>query len=300
MKEQKNKIQTSIPEKIFTVLNYTMLTSLVLICLYPFLNIVAYSFSSSRAVLSGWVTIFPIEFQTDAYKEILRNSGIWRSMGVTVFVTITSTAIGMLLTIGAAYGLSKKRLKGRKFLTMVMLFTMYFGGGIIPTFLVVKNLGLIDTLGALIFPSAMSVFYFIIMKTFFLQIPQELEESAILDGCNDLQVLSKIILPLSLPIIATIGLFYAVAHWNEYFSSMMYINNPDKYTLQLKLRQLLFTEQLSQISGDLSQYDTGSNLLVSESLKGASIVVSTLPIIIVYPWLQKYFVKGVMVGSIKG
>ena len=286
-------------EKVGSGLNYFFTTILVIACVYPFLNVIAYSLSSGRAILSGWVTFLPREFQLDAYKAVLMKKSIWDSMGITIFVTFTATLMGLFLTTLSAYSLSKKRLKGRYFISILFLFTMYFSGGIIPTFIVVKNLGLINRLGALILPNAFSVFNFIVMRTFFQQLPEELEEAAILDGCNDLVVLVRIMLPLSMPIMATIGLFYAVGHWNEYFNSMMYINDPSKFTLQLKLRQLLFTEELAQMSGNFDLVD-GNNTSMPESLKAASIVISTIPIIVVYPWLQKYFVKGVMIGSIKG
>ncbi len=286
-------------ESIGSALNYILMTILVVACLYPFLNVIAYSLSSGRAILSGWVTFFPREIQLDAYRAVLSRKSIWDSMGVTVFVTISSTLLGLALTTFSAYSLSRRRLRGRYFLSLIFLFTMYFSGGIIPTFIVVKNLGLINKLGALILPNTMSIFNFIVMRTFFQQLPEELEEAAILDGCNDLCVLVRIMLPLSMPIMATIGLFYAVGHWNEYFNSMMYINDPAKFTLQLKLRQLLFSEELAQLSGNFDLME-GNNTSMPESLKAASIVISTIPIIVVYPWLQKYFVKGVMIGSIKG
>ena len=299
-----NKIRKTFLERLGIFLNYFFITLLVFICLYPFLNVLSYSLSSNRAILSGWVTFFPIELQFESFKHILAKSSIWQSMVVTIFVTVTGSIIGLFLTICASYALSKKRLKGRMIISMMILFTMYFGGGIIPTFIVVKNLKLLDSAWALILPSAMSAFNFIVMRTFFMQLPASLEESAILDGCNDLKVLIRIILPLSTPIIATIGLFYAVGYWNEYFSSLMYISSPEKFTLQLKLRQLIFTEELNQLSntatGNVQNVEGLGQMVMPESLKAASIIVSTIPIILVYPWLQKYFVKGVMLGSIKG
>ncbi len=280
-----------------SVLNYLFITVFVVICIYPFLNVIAYSLSGNRPILSGEISIFPRELQFDSYKEIIGKNSIWSSMGITIFVTAAGTALGLILTIGAAYALSKKRLKGRGIITGFILFTMYFSGGIIPTFLVVKDLHLVDSVWSLILPSAMNVFNFIVMRTFFTQLPESLEEAAVLDGCNDWSCLFKIVLPLSLPIIATIGLFYAVAYWNEYFSALMYIQSPEKFTLQLRLRQLLFTEELNQLNNNT---EAMGNQVMAESLKMASIVVATLPIVAVYPWLQKYFVKGVMLGAVKG
>lgn len=292
-----NKIRVSKKKAINwgTVINYLLLTILVVICFYPFLNVVAYSFSSNRAVLSGTVTFFPIEMQLDAYKEIVHRGQIWTAMRVTMVVTMLGTAIGLVLTVFAAYALSKDKLKGRRWISGMILFTMYFNGGIIPTFLVIKNLGMYDQLTSLYIPSAVNVFNFIVMRTFFREIPESLEEAAYLDGATDVQILFKIVLPLSMPIIATIGLFYAVYYWNDYFNALIYIQSPEKYTLQLRLRSLLFAGELGAAGNEgLAQQ------VMAESLKMACIVVGTVPILAVYPWLQKYFVKGVMLGSVKG
>lgn len=293
---KKNKMKKINAVTFGTVLNYTMLSILVFVCVYPFLNVVAYSFSSNRSVMAGEVTFFPIEPQLDAYKEILHRGQIWVSMNVTVIITLLGTGIGLLLTIFAAYALSKKKLKGRKWINGMILFTMYFSGGIIPSFLVVRDLGMFDHLTSLYIPTAMNVFNFIVMRTFFRELPESLEEAAHLDGATDIQILTKIVLPLSLPIIATIGLFYAVAYWNDYFNSLIYIQSPDKYTLQLRLRSLLFADEI----GAAGATEGIGNQVMAESLKMTCIVVGTVPILIVYPWLQKYFVKGVMLGSVKG
>ncbi len=290
---KKNKTRNAF--SIGTFLNYALLSLLVFICFYPFLNVISYSLSSNRAVLSGNVTFFPIELQLDAYKEIIHRGQIWVSIRVTAIVTLLGTGLGLLLTIFAAYALSKKKLKGRVWLSGLILFTMYFNGGIIPTFLVVRNLGMYDKLSALFIPSAISVFNFIVMRTFFRQLPESLEEAAYLDGASDIKILTKIVLPLSLPIIATIGLFYAVTYWNDYFSALLYIQSPDKFSLQLRLRSLLFAEELGATGAE----GLGQSVM-AESLKMACIIVGTAPILIFYPWLQKYFVKGVMLGSVKG
>lgn len=280
-----------------TVLLYVFLTLLVFICLYPFLNVIAYSLSGYNAVLSGKVTFFPIDFNLAAYKEILGKSQMWIAMEVTVIVTLMGTLIGLVLTIFAAYGLSRKTLPGRKALSGIILFTMYFSGGIIPTFLVVKGLGMYDSLTALYIPQAINVFNFIVMRTFFRELPESLEEAAKIDGASDLGILVKIILPLSIPIIATIGLFYAVQYWNGYFDALLYIQSPDKYTLQLRLRSLLFADELNNAGANAEGVGTQ---VMTQSLKMACVAVSTIPILVVYPWLQKYFVKGVMLGSVKG
>lgn len=277
-----------------TVMIYAILTLIGFVCLYPFLNVLAYSFSGYNAVLSGKVTFFPIDFNVEAYREILHKAQIWIAMNVTVFITLAGTLIGLLLTIFAAYALSRNDLPGRKILSSIILFTMYFNGGIIPTFMVVKGLGMYDSLTALVIPQAINVFNFIVMRTFFRQLPESLEEAAKIDGASDMQILIKIVLPLSVPIIATIGLFYAVQYWNGYFDALLYIQSPDKYTLQLRLRSLLFADELN------SAGEAVGTKVMTQSLKMACVAVSTLPILVVYPWLQKYFVKGVMLGSVKG
>ena len=276
---------------------YVIVTLIVVICIYPFLNVLACSVSGKAAVLGGKVTFYPIYFQLDAYREIFKQQSVWLSMQVTCVVTLSGTMLGLVLTIAAAYALSKEKLKGRKIISGFMLFTMYFGGGIIPTFIVVRGLGMYDTYAALVVPSAMSVFNFIVMRTFFRELPKELEEAALIDGAGDMKVLFQIALPLSVPIIATIGLFYAVGYWNDYFSSLIYIQSAEKFSLQLRLRQMLFANELNQAS--MAAEGMGTQAM-SESLKMATVVFATLPIILVYPWLQKYFVKGVMLGSVKG
>lgn len=277
-------------------LNYILITLLTFVCLYPFLNVVAYSFSGYNAVLSKEVTFYPIDFTLEAYKQILGRTTIWTAMRTTVIVTLLGTALSLVLTTFAAYALSIRDLPGRKVLTGLILFTMYFGGGMIPTFLVVKGVGLYDTLGALFIPQSVSVFNFIVMRTFFRELPESLQDAARIDGASYMQVLVKIILPLSLPILATIGLFYAVGYWNSYFEALIYIQDVDKYTLQLRLRSLLFGSELTSNTSD----NVAGTMVLTQSLKMAIVAVSTVPILIVYPWLQKYFVKGVMLGSVKG
>lgn len=278
-----------------TVINYVLITLLAFACLYPFLNVLAYSLSGYNPVLSGKVTFYPIEFNLEAYKEILKKASVWTAMKTTIEITLLGTALSLVLTTCAAYGLSIQDLPGRKVLTGLILFTMYFGGGMIPTFLVVKGVGLYNTLGALFIPQAVSVFNFIVMRTFFRELPESLQDAARIDGASYMQILIKIVLPLSTAIIATIGLFYAVGYWNSYFEALIYIQDTDKYTLQLRLRSLLFGNELT---GDVD--NVGGIVVMTRSLKMATVVVSTLPILIVYPWLQKYFVKGVMLGSVKG
>lgn len=278
------------------IILYILITLIAFVCLYPMLNVIAYSFSGYNAVLSGKVTFYPIDFTTAAYANILRRNQIWMALRTTVLVTLEGTAVSLMLTIFAAYALSRD-IPGRKVISGFILFTMYFGGGMIPTFIVVKGMGLYDTLGALFIPQAINVFNFIVMRTFFRNLPDSLEEAAKIDGASDMQILFQIVLPLSLAIIATMGLFYAVGYWNTYFDALLYIQNPDKYTLQLRLRGLLFGNDLDNSGSNLEGIGTQ---VMTQSLKMATVVVSTVPILAVYPWLQKYFVKGVMLGSVKG
>ncbi len=278
-------------------INGALIAILAFICLYPFLNVLAYSVSGYNAVLSGRVTFYPIDFNIEAYKQILGKTQIWQAMRATLLVTFAGTGLSLVLTILAAFALSRKDLPGRKFFTSLILFTMYFSGGMIPTFLVVKWVHLFDTLPALFIPQAINVFNFIVMRTFFRNIPESLEEAARIDGASYMKVLIKMILPLSVPIIATIGLFYAVNYWNTYFDALLYIQKPQYYTLQLRLKGLLFGEDLNNSNANLEGIGTQ---VMTQSLKMATVAVSTIPILVVYPWLQKYFVKGVMIGSVKG
>lgn len=280
---------------LYDLIVYVVIALLALICLYPFVNVIAYSFSGTNAVLANDITFYPKDFTLAAYKNIMARPQIWVAMKTTVFTTVGGTMIGLILTTAAAYALSRDYLPGKKVMSGLILFTMYFSGGIIPTFLVVKGLGMFDTLWALVVPNAVNVFNFVIMRTFFRQLPKELDEAAQIDGATEMQALFRIVLPLSVPIIATIGLFYAVQYWNDYFQALIYINDGDKYTLQLRLRTILDTMN----SDAASQEGIGSQVM-TRSLRMASVAVATVPIIIVYPWLQKYFVKGMMLGSVKG
>ena len=281
-------------ERIFGVFNGLILLSLAFICLFPFINVLARSLSSETAIIGGNVVLWPVDIQFEAYTSVFGNAAMRTSFLYTVFVTVLGTCINILLTVLAAYPLSKNDLVGQKPIWLMILFTMFFSGGIIPLYLVVNGLHLLNTCWALILPGAISTYNMIIMKTFFQNIPDSLEESAKLDGCTEIGVLFRIVLPLSMPVIATLSLFYAVGHWNNFMSALLYINDTTKFTLQLKLRQLVLQDQLSSMMEGAS----GASL-PRESLKAASIMYATVPILIVYPWLQKYFVKGVLVGSVK-
>ncbi|MGG1514195.1 carbohydrate ABC transporter permease [Paenibacillus oryzisoli] len=273
------------------------ITGVAITCLVPFLYMIALSLSSNNAITSQKVTLWPVGFTLETYKTILSDIEMIYTLGYTIVLTIIYTLFCMFLTICAAYPLTKKRLKGRNFLLTVLVITMYFSGGLIPSYLLVKNLDMINTVWSLILPGAMSVFNVIILKTFFSSLPESLEESASIDGCSDLGILVRIVLPLSLPSIATLSLFYAVDRWNGFQDALFYITNKNLYPMQLKLYQIITANQ--QLDTQQGEGSIGA-FIVPESLKAASVMFATVPILVVYPKLQKYFVDGVMTGAIKG
>ncbi|MFC4099763.1 carbohydrate ABC transporter permease [Paenibacillus xanthanilyticus] len=284
--------------RMFDVTNTIAILVFVLLCLAPFLHILAISLSSSRAIMSGEVSILPVELNWTAYKQVFSDMSMIRSLGFTVMLTVLFTVLCMLMTIAAAYPLAKTKLKGRKAVMFIIVITMFFSGGIIPEYMLVRNLNLLDSVWALVLPGLISPFYLIILITFFQNIPDSLEESAEMDGCSHVRTLISIIVPLSLPVIATLSLFYAVGRWNGFQDTLMYITSPEMYPLQLKLYQLVqnnMVSELMQLEGA-----TGQTMLQPESLKAASVIFATVPILIVYPWLQRYFVSGVMLGAVKG
>ncbi|MHA6484891.1 carbohydrate ABC transporter permease [Paenibacillus sp. strain BS8-2] len=287
-----------IGEILFNILVYGTLILFTFVCLFPFVNTVANAFSSSNAIQTGKVVLWPVEFQVDSMKMILADQSVIRSLMVTIYLTVVGTALNLLFTVITAYPLSRRDFKGRSVFMRFMVITMLFSGGMIPLFLLVKSLNLLNTLWALILPGLVSAFNVIIMKSFFQAIPEELREASIVDGCGNMRYLLQVLLPLSGASLATIGLFYAVGHWNSYFGAVLYIDNQDLATLQVKLRNILL---LSQMGTSIEQMTLDSNFtVVQESLKAAVIVVATVPILIVYPFLQKYFVKGSLLGSVKG
>ena len=273
-----------------------------LICLLPFVNVLALSLSSKSAILRGAVSFWPVEFETTAYQVIFNDSSMIRSLVFTIIITVVYTLFSMILTILLAYPLTKKRLRGRKFFNLLALFTMYFSGGTIPLFLNVVELGLIDTPWALILPGMLSTYNMIILKSFFTALPSELEEAAIIDGANDFQVLLRVYIPLSLAALATLTLFYAVGKWNSFQDALYYIRTKKEYQpLQLKLYNAI--QSASRNAEISAQEGMGAAELAtktSESIRPATIIFSTLPILVVYPFVQRYFVAGVTIGAVKG
>ena len=281
--------------RVFEVINYSLILLICVIMLFPFLYVLACSFSSDASILSGKVTLWPVEFQTQAYQMVLDYPLIGRSYLNTIAYTVAGTAVNLILTLLGAYPLSRKDLPGRKGITFFFAFTMLFSGGLIPTFLVVKSLGLIDTFWVMILPTAVSTWNLIMMKTFFQATPVSLLEAARIDGSSELGTLVRIVLPPSIPSIMTIGLFYAVSHWNDYFQAMIYLNTPENFPLQIHLRDIVLQNSMEQQFASMQQGQRQG----TEGVKYATIMFATLPILCVYPFIQKYFVKGVMLGSIK-
>ena len=267
-------------------------------CIVPFLYMIALSFSSNEAIISQKVGLWPVDFTAETYKTILSDMDMLYTLGYSIVLTIFYTLVCMFLTICAAYPLTKKRLKGRNFILTALVFTMYFSGGLIPSYILVKNLGMMNSVWSLVLPGAMSVFNMIILKTFFSNLPESLEESAAIDGCSDLGILIKIVLPLSLPSIATLSLFYAVDRWNGFQDALFYITKKELYPMQMKLYQIISANQ--QLDSQQGGEGSVGSYIVPESLKAASVMFTTIPILLIYPKLQKYFVDSVMTGAIKG
>lgn len=283
---------------LFTCVNAAVMTLLVLITLYPFYYVIVGSISGDNVAAQEIYFLYPKGLDFGAYSMVFSTSSILRAYKNTLFITVVGTLLSLLLTTLTAYPLSKNRLNGRRLLTMVFYFTMLFSGGLVPTYLVIRDLRMIDTLWALILPKAISVYNMLLLINFFKSIPDGLEESATIDGANDLTTLLRIVLPLSMPIFATLTLFYAVAYWNSWFDAVMYINRSRNFPLQLVLREIVQSVDLSYVAGGGADYSMSDTTI--QSVRLATIVVAILPIMAIYPFLQKYFVKGVMIGAIKG
>lgn len=292
-------IKMSLAGRTFTALNYTFFVLLGLTTMFPFLNLIAKSLSSEEAVVSGRVTLLPVDWQIGTYRYVMSQSLFLASFQVSVFVTVAGTLLALFMTTLAAYPLSKPRLRGRKWFILMYIFTMLFSGGLIPTYLLMQSLQLIDKLPVLFLPAMISVYNMLIIKNYFESLPDSLEESAKLDGAGNLTILWRITLPLSLPVLATIALFYAVAFWNDYFASLIYINTPENKPLQLYLKELFVSSSDTFLQlGAHMNVDAAMNTS-PQAIQAASILLATVPILLVYPFLQKYFVKGVLVGSVK-
>lgn len=283
--------------QVFNGFNVIFLTAISLVMLLPFLNVLAQSFSSSEAIVKGDVLFLPVHFTTINYQYVFSDHAIWRSFGVTVYITIVGTLINLIATASLAYPVSRPEYMGRKAIVVMVLITMVFTAPLIPNFILMKNLHLTNSLWALMIPGAISAFNFFIMRSFFLQIPSEIIDSGRIDGASEMGMIWRIVLPLSKPVMASLGIFYAVSHWNTYQSAIYYLNKPTLWPLQVKLRQLIVSDDIT-IDPNASQF-SGLAHMDPEGIKMATIIIATLPIIIIYPFLQRHFVKGMMVGSVK-
>lgn len=292
-------------DKIFLICNYIYVFIAFLIVFYPLVYMVSASISDPKLVGSGDMWLFPKGITFDGYKRVFENTSIWIGYGNTILYTVVGTTINLVVTLPAAYALSRKDFIGRNFFMGMFMVTMFFGGGLVPSYLLVKQLGMIDTMWAIVIPSAASIWNIIVSRTFFQSsIPKELQEAAQIDGCTNMRLFVKIILPLSMPIIAVMALFYGVGNWNSYFSALIYLNDSAKYPLQLVLRQILVLQEMSATGGGAIDASTAaamnSKAEIAALVKYAVIIVATVPIIAIYPFLQRYFVQGVMIGSVKG
>jgi putative aldouronate transport system permease protein len=285
----------STASRIFDVFNMVFLCLLSMTFLYPVFYVVSTSLSSPSAIITGRVYFYPVGFTTSAYRHIFRDTSIISAFVFTVELTVLGTIASLIVTALAAYPLTRKQLKGKGIIMRLIVFTMYFSGGIIPTYMVVRGLGLFNSVWSLILPNVIDTFLLIIMISFFRNLPYELEESAKVDGCSNFGIFLRIFIPLSTAIIATLTVFLSVAYWNTFFNALLYIQDPKRLTLQVKLYQVLnmFSDSLSESAGV-------SMDVIPENVKGATIVIAVLPIMVIYPFMQKYFIKGVAIGAIKG
>ncbi|KHF35458.1 L-arabinose transport system permease protein AraQ [Paenibacillus sp. P1XP2] len=287
-------------DRAFNMIVYVILGLVAVVVLYPLIFVLSASFSDPQTVLRGEMLLWPKGFNLNSYSKIYQNQDILSGYSNTLLYTTIGTLINLVMTVLGAYPLSRKDFVGKNAVMALFVFTMFFGGGLIPTYLLIKDLGMLNTFWVMVIPNAVSIWNIIIMRTFFQQsIPYELQEAATIDGCSNIQILTRIILPLSMPIIAVMILFYAVGHWNAFFSALLYLSDKEKFPLQLILREILIQGQTS----DMVKMSTESAIKQQrevEGIKYAVLVVANIPVLILYPFLQRYFVKGVMIGAIKG
>lgn len=299
MKKRRTKIGETRADRIFDIMNYVILTICFLLVAYPLYFIVIASVSDPVDVNAGKVIFYPVKVTLDGYRRILDYDSFFTGYRNTLIYTGFGTLINMLLTVPAAYALSRRDLVGRNFFMMLITFTMIFSGGLIPTFLLVRELNLVDTIWAMVLPAAVSSWNLIVARTFFQQtIPDDLLEAAQLDGATNVQFFVQIVLPLSKSIIAVLILFYAVSHWNSYQNALYYMRSADKYPLQLVLRSILFENSMNDMVDDAA--NLAAQMRLGDLIKYGVIIASSLPLLILYPFLQRYFIQGVMIGAVKG
>lgn len=286
-------------DRVFDWMNYATLAVILLIIIYPLLFVISASISDPQLVNSGKMWLWPKGVTFLGYEKVFQNKEILNGYLNTILYTVLGTSINLVLTVLAAFPLSRKDLVGKNIIMALFVFTMFFSGGLIPSYLLIKNLGMLNTMWALIIPNAVSIWNIIIVRTFFQHsIPNEIQEAAAIDGISDFQMLWKVILPLSMPIIAVMTLFYSVAHWNSYFNALIYLTDQKLFPLQLILREILIQNQMDQMAG--SSEAMTQQILFAQTIKYAVVIIANLPVLMLYPFLQKYFTKGVMVGAIKG
>lgn len=281
--------------RIFRALNLVFLLLVVFLTVYPFLNVIAQSFSSEGFINAGQVNLFPMGFNTETYKLILADSTFWTNYRNTVLYTVVATIISMVLTTSFAYALAKKDLKGRSVFVGIAVFTMFFNGGLIPNYVLISSLGMRDSIWAVVLPNAISVFNLLIMKSFFENMPRELEEAAAIDGLSQYGVLFKVVLPLSKAIVATMVLFYAVANWNSWFQAFLYLDKPELFPVTIYLRNMIAGVTTAGSAGGTAE-NVGQ---IAANIQSVTIVLTVIPILCIYPFVQKYFFAGVMLGSVK-
>ena len=298
-KKHKNRVRDAAGDRTMYAVIHVVMVILLIVTLYPLIYVVSSSFSSAEAVSTGKVVLWPVDFSLRGYQQVFKYQAIWLGYRNTIFYTLVGTAINVVLTVCAAFALSKKTLPGRNLFTFLFTFTMLFSGGIIPTYLQLRSLGIINTRWALLLPGAVSVYNMVVTRTFIGNIPAELSEAAQIDGCSDARYFVSILLPLSKAIIAVISLYYAVGHWNAYFNALLYLSDRTLYPLQVFLRDILVLNAV-EVSSTMDPEEARALEGMRDLLKYSMIVVSTVPILCVYPAIQKYFAKGVMVGSLKG
>jgi len=283
--------------RIFQVFNAIILTGVVVVTLYPFLNIVARSLSDEAYIIAGRVNLIPQGFNLTSYKLVMKDPMFWINYRNTLVYTVVATAIALVMTTCYAYVLSKKHLKGRAFLVGIAVFTMFFNGGLIPNYVLISGLGLKNTLWAIVLPNAISVFNLLVMKAFFESLPTELEEAAQVDGLSTYGILLRIVIPLSKAVIATMVLFYAVSFWNSWFSAFLYMDRLDLFPVTVYLRNLIAG---ATGAGSVSMLGDPDSVQAAVTVQSVTIVLTTVPILLVYPFVQRYFVTGVMIGAVKG
>lgn len=281
----------------YSIINYLLLVLMMAVMLYPFIYVLSISLSNPQMVMSGMVKLFPKGLTFETYDYVLKDPLLFKAYLNTIFYAATATIVVLLTTILTSYPLSVKDFSGKNFFIIYLTITMFFGGGLIPLYLVVTKLNLINTVWAMVLPGAVSVWFIMICRTFFLEIPTSLRESALIDGANDIQILFKIYVPLSKAVMATIALYTIVSQWNNFFSALIFLNDRNKYPLQMIIRRLLVQMEYNAKTGKIL---SENSLITGQTVRCATIIVTILPIVCLYPFLQKYFIKGVMVGSIKG